>query len=77
MAKSLTIRVEDNIYLLFKKAADGQKRTISNYIEWAAMNYLMEEMYVSDEEMEEIMENADDLRKGIQDVKEGKYRIVG
>jgi uncharacterized protein (DUF1778 family) len=39
MAKTITVRLEDSVYEIFKRAADGQKRTISNYIEFATLNY--------------------------------------
>lgn len=77
--KTLTIRVDDSTYNLLKKAADGEKRTVSNFIEYAAIRYLTSELYVSDEEMLEISDNTKllkDLRKGIKEAKEGNYKIV-
>ena len=32
---------------------------------------------VSDKEMKEILKNEDSLRRGIQDINEGKYTIIG
>ena len=54
MAKTITVRVDDTTYDIFKKAADGQKRTISNYIEYATLNYTLDELTVDDREMNEI-----------------------
>lgn len=76
MAKTLTLRVENDVYNIFRRAADGDRRTISNYLECAALKYIINEMYVSDEEMEDIMKSAPSLRKGLDDVKKGKYTIV-
>jgi predicted transcriptional regulator len=76
MAKTITVRVDDNIYSIFKKAAEGQKRTISNYIEYATLNYTINESFVDDEEMNEIIKNGKDLKKGIEDIKAGRYRII-
>lgn len=39
MPKTITVRIDDTVYDIFKKAAEGQKRTISNYIEYATLNY--------------------------------------
>ena len=55
MAKTITVRVDDTTYDIFKKAADGQKRTISNYIEYATLNYTLDELTVDDREMDEIL----------------------
>ena len=77
--KTITLRVEDNLYNMFKNAAKGEKRTISNFIEYAALNYLTNESFVSDEEMEDILNDknlVDSLRKGREDIKKGKYKIV-
>jgi uncharacterized protein (DUF1778 family) len=41
MAKTITMRVDENTCDILKKAADGQKRTISNFIEYAAINYVL------------------------------------
>lgn len=77
--KTITLRVEDNLYNMFKNAAKGEKRTISNFIEYAALNYLTNESFVSDDEMEDILNDknlVDSLRKGREDIKKGKYKIV-
>ncbi|MEK6645605.1 MAG: CopG family transcriptional regulator [Candidatus Firestonebacteria bacterium] len=76
MPKTITIRLEDSIYDIFKKAADGEKRSISNYIEYATLTYLTDDIYVSNEEMEEIKHLTTSLRKGLKDAKEGRYTIV-
>ena len=77
--KTITVRVDDNIYNVLKKAADGERRTISNFIENASLSYLTNEIYVSDYEMEQIMNDAklvSGIKKGLDDVKKGKYRVV-
>jgi predicted transcriptional regulator len=76
MAKTVTVRVDDDIYNIFKKAADGQKRTISNYIEYATLNYTINESVVDDEEMNEILACSTDIEKGIKDISAGKYKII-
>ncbi|RPJ09235.1 MAG: CopG family transcriptional regulator [Spirochaetaceae bacterium] len=79
MAKTITIRIEDNVYDLFKTAADGDRRTISNFIEYATLAYLTNDVYVSDEEMNEILNDKDlvnSIKSGKADYKKGKYKII-
>jgi len=76
MAKTVTVRVDDDIYNIFKKAADGQRRTISNYIEYATLNYTINESVVDDEEMNEILTCSTDIEKGIKDISAGRYKII-
>ena len=77
MAKTITVRVDDTVYDLFKKAAAGQKRTISNYIEYATLNYTMDEITVDDTEMDEILAFEKDIKKGLSDISAGRYKIIG
>ena len=80
MSKTITMRVDDETYKMIKTAADGERRSISNYIEYATLSFLTEESFVSDDEMEEILKDENllrNLKKGSKEIKEGKYRIVG
>jgi len=77
--KTITVRIDDSVYNILKKAADGERRTISNFLENASLSYLTNEIYVSDYEMAEILKDAklvSGLKKGLNDVKKGKYTIV-
>ncbi|UTC89549.1 CopG family transcriptional regulator [Treponema denticola] len=76
MQKTITIRIDNTIYDIFKKAAEGQKRTISNYMEYAALNYTINESIVDDEEMQEILEFEKDLKKGLSDISTGRYKVI-
>ena len=79
MPKTITIRIDENTYDVFKKAADGERRTISNFIEYATLAYLTNEIYVTDEEMNEILTNKNlvaGLHTGLKDIEKGNYRIV-
>ena len=76
MAKTITLRVDDNIYNTVKRAADGDRRTISNFIEYATINYIFNNNIVNDNEMKEIMFFKKDIKKGIDDVEKGRYRII-
>ena len=77
MAKTITVRVDDNVYEMLKKAADGQRRTISNYIEYATINYTVNETVIDDIEMSEILGYEKDLKKGMADISAGRYKVIG
>ena len=73
------MRVDDSIYEMIKLAADGQKRNISNFIEYATTQYLTSTQYVDSIEMNEIVKNEDlieNLKSGLVDVQNGDYTIV-
>ena len=76
MAKTITVRIDDSTYDIFKLAAAGQKRTISNYLEYATLNYTMNETFVDDIEMNEILKYEKDIKKGLSDISAGRYRII-
>ena len=76
MARTITVRIDDSTYDIFKLAADGQKRTISNYLEYATLNYTMNETIVDDIEMNEILKYEKDIKKGLSDISAGRYRII-
>ena len=80
MSKTITMRVDDDIYTMIKTAADGERRSISNFIEYATIAFLTEESFVSDNEMDEILRDENllkNLKQGKKEIEEGKYRIVG
>ena len=76
MTKTITVRIDDSTYDIFKLAADGQKRTISNYLEYATLNDTMNETIVDDIEMNEILKSEEDIKKGLSDISAGRYRII-
>jgi hypothetical protein len=73
------MRVDDDTYRMIKAAAEGERRSISNFIEYATISYLTEESFVDDNEMDEIEKDKDlleNIRRGREEIREGKYRIV-
>ncbi len=79
MPKTITMRVDDETYKLIKTAADGDRRSISNFIEYATIAYLTEESFVNDDEMDEILNDSNlikNITQGRKEIKQGKYRIV-
>jgi predicted transcriptional regulator len=79
MSKTITIRLDDDTYRMIKSAADGQMRSISNFVEYATVSYLTEEAFVSDEEMDQITTDADlvkTLKKARTDIQAKRYSVV-
>ncbi len=73
------MRVDDTIYQMIKLAAEGQRRNISNFIEFATMQYLTSSQYVDDSEMNEILNDKElvkNLKLGLKEAKSGEYNIV-
>jgi uncharacterized protein (DUF1778 family) len=80
MAKTITIRIDDDTYNMIKTAAEGERRSISNFIEYATITYLTEESFVTEGEMIDILSDEKllkALQAGKKEIEEGKYTIVG
>lgn len=80
MSKTVTMRIDDATYNLIKNAATGERRSISNFIEYATMAYLAEESFVSDNEMDEILKDKElllNLKNGCKEIESGEYTIIG
>jgi len=54
--KTVTMRVDDAVYKMIKLAADGQKSNLSNFIEFATLQYLTSSQFIDQAE--------EDLKKG-------------
>ncbi|MCI5221668.1 MAG: hypothetical protein WGN25_03660 [Candidatus Electrothrix sp. GW3-4] len=77
--KTVTMRVDDAVYRMIKTAADGQKRNLSNFIEFAVMQYLSSAQYVDNDEMDEILRDTElvqNLKNGIKELEQGEYTLV-
>lgn len=77
--KTVTMRVDDTIYEMMKLAAEGQKRNLSNFIEFATLQYLSSSQFVDSSEMAEILSDkqlVENLASGLDDLKNGDYNIV-
>ncbi len=73
------MRVDDSIYEMIKLAAKGQKRNLSNFIEFATMQYLTSSQFVDNDEMAKITNDKElvqNLMNGLNDFKNGDYAIV-
>jgi predicted transcriptional regulator len=79
MAKTVTLRLQEEVYNVFLEAAKAQNRPLSNLIETAALSRIREQQFVDDAEMSEIMANENllkRLKKGARDAETGKGRFI-
>lgn len=79
MSKTITIRLDDEKYELFKKFAEMDNRAISNFIETAASRYIEQISYADEFEMAEINANEElqkSLKSGRDDVKNNRRRSL-
>ena len=79
MAKTVTLRIDDQLLERFKTHAKEENRTLSNFIETAALRYVENVELIDEFEMQEIMSNADllkSLRKGNEDAKNRRGQFV-
>ncbi len=79
MSKTITLRLSDENYNVFRKLADRDNRPISNFIETAVKRFIEHNIYVDEFEMEEIRNNTElnkSLKRGLADMKLRKGRLV-
>ena len=79
MSKTISIRVSDEEYAQISAVAKAERRPISNFILYAALNTISNMFTVDDDEMKEILsdkELMEDIKQGHEDVKKGRYRVV-
>jgi uncharacterized protein (DUF1778 family) len=79
MAKTVTLRLDEEVYKVFVEAAKAENRPLSNLIETAALSRIREQQFVDDAEMSEIMANENllkRLKKGARDAEMRKGRFI-
>lgn len=79
MPKTITIRLDDDIYKEFREAAEAERRPLSNLIETAALARIREQQFVDDVEMAEIHSSErllESLKAGSEDARRGRGRFV-
>ena len=72
MSKTVTLRLEDTVYQLFRGVAESENRPISNFIETAVLRFVQDRESVDEFEMMEIRGNTGlnhSLKRGHQDAK--------
>ena len=79
MSKTVTLRLSEDRYLLFRNYAQSDNRSLSNFIETSALRYIQEHEYVDELEMKEIDRDKElqkGLKKAYKDAKARKGRTV-
>ena len=79
MSKTVTLRLDEDVYQKFKQLAELDNRPLSNFIETAALRHVEEEEYADAFEMAEIRGNVDlnrSLERGFRDAKAKRGRVV-
>ena len=79
MSKTLTLRLDEPVYHLFKTVAERENRPMSNFIETAVMRFVQEYETVDEFEMSEIRGNAElnrSLKRGHLDAKNRRGTFV-
>ena len=79
MSKTVTLRLDDPVYQLFKGVAERENRPISNFIETAVMRFVQDHETVDEFEMVEIRGNVElnqSLKRGHQDAKHRRGAFV-
>ena len=79
MSKTVTLRLKEDTYDLFRRLAELDNRPLSNFIETAALRFIDESEYVDSFEMNEIEKNEDlnaSLKKSFEDVAARRGQFV-
>ena len=79
MTKTITLRLDEDVYDELREAATAERRPLSNLIETAALARVREEQFVDDAEMAEILENdalIRRLRTGSRQARKHKGTVV-
>lgn len=72
MSKTVTLRLDDAVYRLFRGVAERENRPISNFIETAVLRFVQDYETVDEFEMAEIRANTrlnQSLKRGYLDAK--------
>jgi len=78
MTKTITLRLQENKYQRFKQLAEYDNRSISSFIENAALRFIEEEEYLDDFENDEILSNKelmDSIQRGYEESIEVKWKL--
>ena len=80
MTKTITLRLDEDVYHELREAATAERRPLSNLIETAALARVREAQFVDDAEMAEILANDGLLRRlkaGSRQARKRKGTVVG
>ncbi len=79
MSKTVTLRLEEEVYKTFLEAARAEKRSLSSLIQTAALDRIRESQFVDDLELAEILANerlVKRIKRGSRDARARKGKFV-
>jgi len=79
MSKTVTLRLDDETYSMFRSYAQSDNRSIANFIKTATLRFIQADEFVGDSEMTEILADEEllsDLEAGYEDIKAGRVTFV-
>ena len=79
MSKTVTLRLKDKIYDMFRSLAESENRPLSNFIETSVLRFIEHNQFVDEYEMAEIRSNQElnrSLRNAFKDVEAKKGHFV-
>jgi hypothetical protein len=79
VAKTLTMRLDNETYQTFVRAAQAERRSLANLVETAALRHIQESRFVDDAEMAEIVARpglVKRLKAGSRDAQRRRGRFV-
>lgn len=79
MSKTVTLRLNERIYNMFRNLAVSENRTLSNFIETSVLRFIEHNQFVDEYEMTEIKNNKDlkaSLNRALKDVNAQKGHFV-
>jgi predicted transcriptional regulator len=79
MSKTVTLRLNDEVYRLFRQSAESDNRSLSNFIETATRRFIEQSDLADEAEMAEIRGNAAlnrGIRRGQADARSKRGRFV-
>ena len=79
MSKTVTLRLNESIYNMFRNLAISENRTLSNFIETSVLRFIDYNQFVDEFELTEIRNNKElntSLTRAVEDVKAKKGRFV-
>jgi len=79
MSKTVTLRLSDDVYQLFRQSAENDNRPLSNFIETATKRFIEQSELADETEMAEIRGSAAlnrSIRRAHSDVRAKRGRFV-
>lgn len=79
MSKTVTLRLKDDVYKMFRNLAEKENRPLSNFIETSVLRFIEQNQYADEFEMAEIQNNQElnkSLKHALKDVIAQRGRFV-